>query len=108
MHSIKDWLSILMDNYKVRTVRTYVYVCVLMYTHTHKPPSTPPPWAFAHKHPCTSIHNPLPHTQTQMLLYNGQLDIVVGPTLTESMLQVLEWSGKDDFLHAKRTVSVLY
>ncbi len=41
----------------------------------------------------------------QVLLYNGQLDIIVGVPLTESMLQVLQWSGRDAYLKADRQVS---
>ncbi|XP_064401449.1 probable serine carboxypeptidase CPVL isoform X2 [Halichondria panicea] len=55
MDTVRDWLSVLMDNYKV-------------------------------------------------LLYNGQLDIIVGVPLTESMLQVLQWSGRDAYLKADRQV----
>ncbi len=78
MDSIKKWLSVLMDNYKVP------YICT---------PPTP--------HPHTHFSPP---THTQVLLYNGQLDIVVGPTLTERMLQVLDWSGKEEYLKADKMV----
>ena len=85
MNTIKKWLSVLMDNYKVRTTPIIRYP-------THSTPSHTP-------------HTPLPHTQ--VLLYNGQLDIVVGPTLTEIMLQVLDWSGKEDYLKADRMVCII-
>ncbi len=38
----------------------------------------------------------------QVLLYNGQLDLIVGAPLTERFLQVLQWSGQSDFLKAER------
>lgn len=55
MDTVKDWLAVLMENYKV-------------------------------------------------LLYNGQLDIIVGAPLTERYLQVLEWSHKSDYLKAEKQV----
>ena len=55
MKSTVNWLSVLMDNYKV-------------------------------------------------LLYNGQLDLIVGGPLTERFLQVLSWSGQKDYLQAERKV----
>ena len=39
-----------------------------------------------------------------MLLYNGQLDFIVGGPLTERFLQVLKWSGQEDYLKADRTI----
>ena len=44
----------------------------------------------------------------QVLLYNGQLDIIVGVPLTESMLQVLQWSGRHAYLKADTQVTPLY
>ena len=40
----------------------------------------------------------------QVLLYNGQLDIIVGGPLTERFLQVLDWTGKEDYLKAQKKV----
>ena len=40
----------------------------------------------------------------QVLLYNGQLDLIVGGPLTERFLQVLQWSGLSEYLKAKRKV----
>ena len=40
----------------------------------------------------------------KVLLYNGQLDLIVGGPLTERFLQVLKWSGQEDYLKADRTV----
>lgn len=37
-------------------------------------------------------------------MYNGQLDIIVGVTLTESYLQTLSWSGADQYKNATKTV----
>lgn len=39
-----------------------------------------------------------------MLLYNGQLDVIVGAPLTERFLQVLEWSGKSEYLKAEKKI----
>ena len=55
MQSTADWLSVLMDNYKV-------------------------------------------------LLYNGQLDLIVGGPLTQRFLQVLKWSRQEDYLKVDRTI----
>lgn len=38
------------------------------------------------------------------MLYNGQLDIIVGVPLTERFLQVLPWSKLQAYLNAERTV----
>ena len=40
----------------------------------------------------------------KVLLYNGQLDLIVGGPLTERFLQVLKWSGQEDYLKVDRTV----
>ena len=40
----------------------------------------------------------------KVLLYNGQLDFIVGPTLTEKFLQVLEWSGQKEYKQVERTI----
>ena len=40
----------------------------------------------------------------QVLIYNGQLDLIVGAPLTERFLQVLSWSGKDKYLKVDRKV----
>ena len=38
------------------------------------------------------------------MLYNGQLDVIVGAPLTERFLSVLSWSGNQQYLNASRTV----
>ena len=38
------------------------------------------------------------------MLYNGQLDLIVGAPLTERFLQVLKWSGTSTYLQANRKV----
>ena len=38
------------------------------------------------------------------LLYNGQLDVIVGAPLTERYLAVLPWSGLQQYLKAERMV----
>ena len=40
----------------------------------------------------------------KVLLYNGQLDLIVGGPLTEKFLQVLKWSGQGDYLKVDRTI----
>ncbi|BES89374.1 unnamed protein product [Nesidiocoris tenuis] len=40
----------------------------------------------------------------RVLLYNGQLDIVVAYPLTVRFVEKLEWSGKDEYLKAKRKI----
>ena len=37
-------------------------------------------------------------------MYNGQLDIIVGVPLTQAYLQVLPWSGLDQYLNTTKTV----
>ena len=45
-----------------------------------------------------------PSSLHQVLIYNGQLDIVVGPPLTEAYLQVLPWSGAASYRTATKKV----
>jgi len=40
----------------------------------------------------------------KVLLYSGQLDVIVAVPLTEAMLQSLEWKYQDEYKRAKRTV----
>ena len=40
----------------------------------------------------------------QVLLYNGQLDVIVGGPLTERFLLKLNWDGADAYAHADRHV----
>ena len=42
-----------------------------------------------------------------MLVYNGNLDIIVGTPLTEDFLRQLKWSGQMDFLEAKKEIWML-
>lgn len=55
MASVKPWIAVLMDNYKV-------------------------------------------------MIYNGQLDIIIAVPLTEAWLRTVPWSGQDDYKTAKRFV----
>ena len=38
------------------------------------------------------------------MLYNGQLDLIVGGPLTERFLQVLQWTGRSAYLKTNRQV----
>lgn len=38
------------------------------------------------------------------MLYNGQLDVIVGAPLTERFLLVLKWDGADAYAQADRHV----
>jgi vitellogenic carboxypeptidase-like protein len=40
----------------------------------------------------------------KVLLYNGQLDIIVGAPLTENYLQQLKWSGQEKYLNSDKRV----
>ena len=40
----------------------------------------------------------------QVLIYSGQLDIIVALPLTEAMLQTMPWRYLDDYKKAQRTV----
>ena len=40
----------------------------------------------------------------KVLLYNGQLDLIVGGPLTERFLQVLEWTGQKEYKQVERTI----
>ncbi|XP_071484214.1 probable serine carboxypeptidase CPVL isoform X1 [Diadema antillarum] len=38
------------------------------------------------------------------MFYSGQLDIIVGATLTENFLHVLQWDGQREYLNANKTI----
>ena len=40
----------------------------------------------------------------KVMIYNGQLDIIVGAPLSERFLTVLSWTGQSEYLAANRTV----
>jgi hypothetical protein len=40
----------------------------------------------------------------QVLIYNGQLDIILGPAATERFLMSLRWSGREEYRAAKKIV----
>jgi len=40
----------------------------------------------------------------KVLIYNGQLDIILGPPLTEKFLRTIEWSGAEVYRQAKRKI----
>ncbi|XP_074602001.1 putative serine carboxypeptidase CPVL [Brevipalpus obovatus] len=40
----------------------------------------------------------------ETLLYNGQLDVIVGPVITERLIQNMTWKGKDDYLKAPKNI----
>ena len=44
------------------------------------------------------------NTTTQVLLYNGQLDVLIAAPLTENFLLMLDWDGADAYAHAKRHI----
>ena len=39
-----------------------------------------------------------------MLLYSGELDIVIGAALTEHSLRYMQWNGQDEYLRSKRDI----
>eukprot|EP00942_MAST-04A_sp_MAST-4A-sp1_P004416 g4416.t1 len=39
-----------------------------------------------------------------IILYSGQLDIIIGAPLTEAFLKVLDWDGKDKYLSSKKII----
>jgi vitellogenic carboxypeptidase-like protein len=39
-----------------------------------------------------------------VLLYSGQLDVIIGAALTEAFMPLIEWPGKDAFAAAKKTL----
>jgi vitellogenic carboxypeptidase-like protein len=40
----------------------------------------------------------------KVLIYNGQLDLIVGAPLTERFLQVLQWSGQKEYLSVQKKI----
>ena len=54
--------------------------------------------------PSFPLPSPLSLPPHQVLIYNGQLDIVVGPPLTEAYLQVLPWSGQGAYRNTEKSV----
>eukprot|EP01138_Halocafeteria_seosinensis_P011635 gb/GECG01011885.1/.p1 GENE.gb/GECG01011885.1/~~gb/GECG01011885.1/.p1 ORF type:complete len:490 (+),score=48.11 gb/GECG01011885.1/:1-1470(+) len=43
-------------------------------------------------------------TNYKVLIYNGQLDVIIGGPLTESFLPKVEWPGRNEYLNATRNV----
>lgn len=43
----------------------------------------------------------------RVLIYNGQLDIIVAYPLTENYLKIMEWAGKEAFRKVNRTGNVV-
>ena len=41
---------------------------------------------------------------SQVLIYNGQNDVILGPALCENFLRSLSWSGSREYLKAERLV----
>ena len=39
----------------------------------------------------------------RVLIYNGQLDVIIAWPLTESFITSMKWSGAEDYLKARRT-----
>ena len=42
----------------------------------------------------------------RVLIYNGQLDIIVAYPLTENYLKIMEWAGREQYLKVNTTESV--
>ena len=51
-----------------------------------------------------TIHSFIHVCITQVLIYSGQLDIIVAAPLSEAMLQTVPWSHLQGYKEAKRTV----
>ncbi|MEQ2212159.1 hypothetical protein XENOCAPTIV_026429, partial [Xenoophorus captivus] len=82
MKSIKPWLGVLMDNYRV----------------IHNPD-------FAHRNISISEMNCLLKnnvTFIQVLIYSGQLDVIVAAPLTERFLPTVNWTGTAEYKTAPR------
>lgn len=56
---------------------------------------------------CQSVRTRLEHiinSGYEVLLYNGQLDIIVTPVFTEKMISVMQWNKKNNYLAAERKI----
>mmetsp|Transcript_7800 Transcript_7800/g.12938 ORF Transcript_7800/g.12938 Transcript_7800/m.12938 type:complete len:124 (-) Transcript_7800:250-621(-) len=40
----------------------------------------------------------------KVLIYSGQLDVIIGAALTEAMVPTIPWSGRAQFLTSKKSV----
>ena len=40
----------------------------------------------------------------RIFIYSGQLDVIIGAPLTERFLNVLQWSGLEEYKEADRTI----
>jgi hypothetical protein len=40
----------------------------------------------------------------RILIYSGQLDIIVANSLTQALVDSLQWNGKEEFVQVKKTV----
>lgn len=71
MKSIKPWLGVLMDNYRVRGVSDVQQV--------------------GETSRCLTV------VFVQVLMYSGQLDVIVAAPLTERFLPTVNWTGADEY-----------
>ena len=39
-----------------------------------------------------------------MLIYSGQLDIIIGAALTERFLPYVQWAGREELMAAERSI----
>jgi hypothetical protein len=40
----------------------------------------------------------------QVLIYNGQLDIILGPALSEKFIKTIIWSGSEEYRRVERKI----
>jgi hypothetical protein len=40
----------------------------------------------------------------RILIYSGQLDIIVANSLTQALVDSLQWNGKEEFVKVKKSV----
>lgn len=88
MKSIKPWLGVLMDNYRVRGVglSTIVVCCLQCATVVECLGSSSNPFS----------------PYIQVLIYSGQLDVIVAAPLTERFLPTVNWTGAAEYKTAPR------
>lgn len=80
MQSIKPWLGVLMDHYRVSLCFTRGRGGVARPSSNASRPPAPP----------------------QVLIYSGQLDVIVAAPLTERFLPTVNWTGAADYKKAPR------